>query len=85
MQRLTVHTASSSTGRSIRSALSAFRTELLEGRDEIAVLLGRDDSEVVAVLNALERYVTERADGPARVEFNGRSYVMYAGPGDLTE
>lgn len=88
VQSLTVHTASSATAREIHAALSAFRTELLEGRDgrcEIAVLLGRGDSEVVAVLDALERYVTERADGPARVDFNGRSYVMYAGPGDLTE
>ena len=88
MQSLTVHTASPATGRAVLAALSTFRTELLEARDghcEIAVLLGRGDSEVVAVISALEQYVTERADGPARVDFNGRTYVMYAGPGDLTE
>lgn len=69
------------------AALSGFRAELLEdgdGRCEISVHL-RGDSEVVAVLTALERYVTERANGPARMDFNGRSYVMHAGPGDLTE
>jgi hypothetical protein len=69
------------------AALSAFRVEMLEDGDgscEIAVRLG-SDSEVVAVLNALERYVTERANGPARMDFNGRSYVMHAGPGDLTD
>jgi hypothetical protein len=69
------------------AALSGFRAELLEegdGRCEVTVRLG-GDSEVVAVLNALEQYVAERANGPARMDFNGRSYVMHAGPGDLTE
>ena len=69
------------------AALSAFRAELLEngdGRCEVTVHLG-GDSEVVAVLNALERHVAKRANGPARMDFNGRSYVMHAGPGDLTE
>lgn len=87
MQSLTIHAASPSTGRAILTALSAFETEMLQDGDghcEVAVRLGRDDSEVVAVLNALEQYVTERANGPARVDFNGRRYVMYAGPGDLT-
>lgn len=69
------------------AVLSAFRAELVEdgdGRCEVAVHLD-SDAEIVGVLSALERYVTERANGPARVDFNGRSYVMHAGPGDLTE
>ena len=88
LRLITVKPACPDTGRASLAALSPFRTEMLEARDghcEIAVLLGRDDSEVVAVLNSLEHYVTERDTGPARVDFNGRSYVMYAGPGDLTE
>jgi len=34
----------------------------------------------VAVLNALQEYVTERADGAAQVEFNGHSYVVHPEP-----
>ena len=87
MEMLTIYASSPATGRAMLAALSAFRAEMLEDGDgscEIAVRLG-SDSEVVAVLTALERYVTERANGPARMDFKGHSYVMHAGPGDLTE
>jgi hypothetical protein len=65
------------------AALSAFRAELLENGDgscEVVVSLGRDDAEIVAVLNALERHVAERGSGPARVELEGRSYLMQPAP-----
>lgn len=60
------------------AALSSFRAELLESGDgcEVVVQLGRGDDEIIGVLNALERYVTERADGPAQVKVFGKSYLL---------
>jgi hypothetical protein len=64
------------------AALSSFRSELVESADgyEVVVGLPRGDGEVVAVLNALEQYVTERGSGPAQVELDGHSYVMHPVP-----
>ena len=63
-------------------ALSGFRAELLQSSEgcQVVVTLGRDDAEIAAVLNALEAFVTERSRGPARVELNGRAYVMHPAP-----
>jgi hypothetical protein len=86
METLTIQAASAESARGMLAALSVFEAELVEsadGRREIVVSLGRDDSQIVAVLNALERYVTERASGPARVELNGRTYVMEPGAGSV--
>jgi hypothetical protein len=60
------------------AALSDFRCELIESADgcEVVVTFGRGDAEITAVLNALERHISERAGGPARIELNGRPYVM---------
>jgi hypothetical protein len=61
------------------AALSEFRAELLEdadGRCDVVIVLGGDDREILAILNALERHVTARASGPARLELGGHSYVM---------
>ena len=82
MDTLAIQAMSSESARGMLAALSAFEAELVEtptGRCEIVVALAGDDAEIVAVLNALERYVTERAGGPARVELNGRKYVMHPG------
>ena len=78
METLTIQAASAESAHAMLAALSAFEAKLVEadGRREIVVSLAADDSEIVAVLNALQRYVTERASCPARVELNGRAYVM---------
>ena len=81
MDRLMIHPVSEESALGMLSALSGFHAELLEGADgwEIVVTLGtegRDDGEIVAVLNALEQYVNERSGGPARMELNGHKYVM---------
>jgi hypothetical protein len=82
MDRLTIHAASPETGHAMLAALSGFRAELLQSADgcQVVVTLGRDDAEITAVLSALEAYVTERSGGPARVELNGRAYVMHPAP-----
>jgi hypothetical protein len=63
------------------TALSGFDAAMLQTADgcEVAVTLGtegRDGGEIVAVLNALEEYVSERGRGPTRMELNGRNYLM---------
>ena len=80
METLRIQAATPETGRAMLAALSDFRAELLESSEgcEVVVSLGKNDEELVGVLNALERYVTERADGPARVEVWGKSYVLHA-------
>jgi len=82
MDRLTIHAASPETGHAMLAALSGFRAELLQSSEgcQVVVTLGRGDAEIAAVLSALEGYVTERSRGPARVELNGRAYVMHPAP-----
>ncbi len=80
METLTIQAASRESARAMLAALSEFQAELIEtvdGRCEVVVNLGRGDREIVAVLSALEAYVTQRARGPARLELNGRNYVMH--------
>jgi hypothetical protein len=78
MDRLTIHPVTHESALGLFSALSGFQAELLESADgwEIVVTLGRDDAEMVAVLNTLAEHVNDRAGGPARVELNGRKYLM---------
>jgi hypothetical protein len=81
MQMLTIAAASPQSARALVDALSEFQVELLErkyGRRDIVVELGGSDREIIDVLSAIEAYVTQRRDGPARIELNGRSYTMHA-------
>jgi hypothetical protein len=79
MDTLRIRAATPQTGEAMLAALSGFRAELLETAKgcEVVVSLGRGDEEIIGVLNALERYVTERADGPAQVNVFGKSYVLH--------
>jgi hypothetical protein len=81
MEKMAIHAASPESAYAMLAALSPFGAELADdgalGR-EVVVDLHSDDAEIVAVLHALQKYVTERADGPARVELNGHRYVMHA-------
>ena len=78
MERIVIQAISPESGRAMLAALSGFRAELIESADscEVVVHLGRGDAEMTAVLNALEKHINERAGGPARIELNGRPYVM---------
>lgn len=79
MQSLTIHAASAETARAMAAALYEFHGELREvdGRTELVIAFGDGDREIVRVLNALSRYVAERADGPARIELGGHEYAMH--------
>jgi len=56
MERLTIKAVSPESGRAMLAALSGFHAELLEAADGSEIVVTMDgDSEIVAVLNALER------------------------------
>jgi hypothetical protein len=82
MDRLTIQAASAESGRAMLAALSPFRAELLEDSEgcRVTVTLDKDDAEITAVLRALEDYITQRSSAPARVELNGKPYVMHPAP-----
>jgi hypothetical protein len=79
MESLTIRVASRESAEGYCGRLCGFGAQLIEvesGRYEVRVPLMGSDRQIVAVLTALEVYVTERDDGPARVELNGRDYMM---------
>lgn len=79
MQSLTIAAASPSSARGMLEALQDFVAELVEGEDgqqQVVVRLN-GDKEIVRVLNALERFVTERDNGPTHVELAGRTYSLH--------
>jgi hypothetical protein len=83
MQRLTIEASSLTVATGLMNALAEFRPESTAkefGRYQVSVDLASSDEQIIAVLNALEEHVSERNDGPARVELNGHSYTMHAVP-----
>jgi hypothetical protein len=58
--------------------LRGFEAELVEnedGRYDVQVSLD-DDRDISRVLGAIDTHVTERADGPARLDLDGRHYLI---------
>jgi hypothetical protein len=82
MENLRIDAASPESAHAMLAKLSEFETELVESPRgyQVVVALKGNDADIVGVLNALQQYVTERSDGPARVELSGRSYVMHPEP-----
>jgi hypothetical protein len=76
MQSLTVRASSLEVAQGLSDALSEFHAEIIGGTEEgYQVSVSLMDSDVIAILNALERHVRER-QAPARVQLDGRSYVI---------
>ena len=44
----------------------------------VSIELGSSDGEIVAVLDVLEKHVSERTTEPARVELDGHRYTLHA-------
>jgi hypothetical protein len=44
----------------------------------VSVELRGADRGVIEILDALERHVTDRNDGPARVELDGKRYTLHS-------
>jgi hypothetical protein len=78
--RTQYYTARAASARGLYETRSALRTDLLESEDQrylVEIKLVGGDREIVDVLNALERYVTERGTEPARITLSGRTYSMH--------
>ena len=81
MQLLTVEAAGRESANDLCGALSSFQASLVEtadGRYQVAVQLGSTGRDLVAVLNAIDGYVRRRWPSPARVELDGRKYMLHA-------
>jgi hypothetical protein len=83
MQRLTVEARSLKSAQGIEGALVGFKRELVDddGRFFVHVTLPEGDRGIVAVLNALADYVSERGT-TARINLDGQSYTLEAPPLD---
>ena len=79
MNTITIEAATPEGAVGLYAALAPFGAELhksADGRGFIDVGL-RGDRQIVEVLNAIEQYVTERDDGPARVALDGHNYMLH--------
>ncbi|HET7127649.1 MAG TPA: hypothetical protein VFJ93_01070 [Gaiellaceae bacterium] len=80
MQTLTIKAATAETAHGFMSGLAGFQAVLNEAEDGsylVEVTLGGRDREIIALLNALEDYVTNRGQGPAEVALAGRRYELH--------
>jgi hypothetical protein len=83
MRAITIEAKSVGSARRLYNALIEFYPELAGSEDEgyrVSVELGSSESRLVDVLNAIEQYVAEANNGPARVNFDGRRYTLRAVP-----
>lgn len=83
MDGLVIHARSLESAEGFRSGLADFQTRLTrsdDGRYQVEVVLD-GDREIATVLGALVKYVTERGDGPARLELDGNRYILPPQPG----
>ena len=74
MKTLTVEARSRASARALYNALSAFHPEILGNADEgyeVRVDLKGSDADLLAVLDAIQRFASERRDA-AHVELAGR-------------
>ncbi|HZQ66007.1 MAG TPA: hypothetical protein VFA66_12340 [Gaiellaceae bacterium] len=80
MRSLIVEAQNLESAQLLCAALSGF-DPALSGDDasgyRVSVDLGSSDRKIVQVLDLLERHVTERDAGPARVEVQGHMYTMH--------
>ena len=84
MESLDIHAVSRESAEGFRDSLKEFDVKVVESEDgrylvEIP-LAGNDTKKIIAALQALEVYVTQRGDGPARVELGGRPYLVEPAP-----
>jgi len=83
MQRLTIEATSLESARGFYAALTGFEVELIEAEDgiyRIRPTLGGGDKNTLSALTAIERYVADRAAGPARIEMDGTKYTLEPAP-----
>ena len=81
IEAITIEAATPDSAQSLYAALSRFRTDLIEAEDggqRVSVKLGRNNREMVGVLNAIDDYFSRRSERPpVRIRFGGRSYALF--------
>jgi hypothetical protein len=80
---MTIEAVTPERARLLRAALAGFRTQVIQsedGRQSIRVELGRGEREIIDLLNALELYVTQQGDGPARINLDGHDFTLHGNP-----
>lgn len=78
MESLVLRAASLESARGFCAGLAEFGATLVKtenGLYQVGIPFS-GDREIVAVLNALEKHVTQRGEGPARLELDGRTYML---------
>jgi hypothetical protein len=83
MQTLVIEATTQESGQELYSVLSEFHPELFTGSDGGQVSVGLvSDRQVVEVLDAIQRYLTENAlrslVSSLRIAVAGRSFTLYA-------
>jgi hypothetical protein len=78
LQTLTIGPASLERAQAMLDCLQGFAAELVQNEDgryevRVSVDSGRD---INRALGAIDAHVTERADGPARLDLDGRRYLI---------
>ena len=80
VQTITIEAATPDSAHELCAALSAFRTDVIEGDDggqQVRVELGRGNREVAGVLNAIDDYFGRSSEtAPVRITFGGRRYAL---------
>jgi gamma-glutamylcyclotransferase (GGCT)/AIG2-like uncharacterized protein YtfP len=81
MRALTIEAKSLESAQQLYSALSAFHPELVGSDDEgyrVRVELGSFDTQVIEVLDAVERFANSRKSATS-LELDGRRYTVEPG------
>jgi len=80
MESLVIHAVSRESGEGFCGVLEEFDAKLVETESgyQIEIPLGGIGAkQIVAALNALEAYVTQRGDGAASLELGGHPYELF--------
>ena len=78
LRTVTIGPAGLERAQAMLESLRDFEAELVEnddGRYDVQVSLD-NDRDINRVLGAIDTHVTDRADGPARIDLNGRDYLI---------
>lgn len=87
MHTLTIGAASLESARGFLESLRGFQAELVQtpwGRYEVRITLD-GTSEIHEALHAIDDHVTERANGPVHLDFDGQHYMVEPVPSDATD
>jgi hypothetical protein len=76
-QTLTIGPGSLERARAMLECLGGFEAEIVEREDGLYVQVRlASDRDINRVLGAIDTHVSERADGPARLDLDGRRYLL---------